>query len=137
VGLLALGGLTERSAWTGSGADLYVPPILPLAGRLRRAQMFLRALGIEVTFSREGRAGTRMLGVSTSAEHTVSTVSSVRHQGSRSRSKQPHPQHGDQLGLGRRRKLEMQSAQRPARFELPRLSWAKRHVMPRSNNRFS
>src|SRR5262245_39059788 len=52
-------------------------------------QMFLRTLGIEVTFSREGRAGTRMISVSTTAEHTVSTVSSVRHQGSLSGSKQP------------------------------------------------
>jgi hypothetical protein len=32
-----------------------------LAGRLRRAQTFLRTLGIEITFSREGRAGTRMI----------------------------------------------------------------------------
>jgi hypothetical protein len=28
-----------------------------LAGRLRRAQTFLRTLGIEITFSREGRLG--------------------------------------------------------------------------------
>jgi hypothetical protein len=60
-----------------------------LAGRLRRAQMFLRTLGIETTFSREGRAGTRMIKVTTTAEHTVSTVSSVRHQGSLSGPKQP------------------------------------------------
>jgi hypothetical protein len=48
-----------------------------LAGRLRRAQTFLRTLGIEITFSREGRTGTRMIHVSTSAESTVSTVSTV------------------------------------------------------------
>ena len=30
-----------------------------LAGRLRRAQTFLRTLGIEITFSREGRTGTQ------------------------------------------------------------------------------
>src|SRR5262249_38782926 len=63
-----------------------------LAGRLRRAQTFLRTLGIEVTFSREGRTGTRMISVSTSAEYAeyiVSTVSSVCHQRSRSDSKQP------------------------------------------------
>ena len=45
-----------------------------LAGRLRRAQMFLRTLGIEVTFSRKGRGGTRMIRMSRSSEHTVSTV---------------------------------------------------------------
>jgi hypothetical protein len=46
-----------------------------LAGRLRRAQTFLRTLGIEITFSREGCTGTRMIRVSTNAENTVSTVS--------------------------------------------------------------
>jgi hypothetical protein len=48
-----------------------------LAGRLRRAQTFLRTLGIEITFSREGRLGTRMISVSTNAENCVSTVSNV------------------------------------------------------------
>ena len=48
-----------------------------LAGRLRRAQTFLRTLGIEISFSREGRLGTRMIRVSTSTENTVSTVSIV------------------------------------------------------------
>jgi hypothetical protein len=38
---------------------------------------FLRTMGIEITFSREGRSGTRMIRVSTSAEDTVSTVSIV------------------------------------------------------------
>jgi len=46
-----------------------------LAGRLRRAQTFLRTLGIEVAFSREGRTGTRIIRMSTSTEDTVSTVS--------------------------------------------------------------
>lgn len=58
-----------------------------LAGRLRRAQTFLRMLGIEITFSREGRTGTRMIKLSTSAENnvsTVSTVSAARSNGSRS-----------------------------------------------------
>ena len=104
--------MAERSAWTGSAADLLRAadfvgdevwkrsagwPKTPraLAGRLRRAQTFLRTLGIEVTFSREGRAGTRMISVSTSAEHTVSTVSSVRDQGSRPASKQLQPPDDD------------------------------------------
>jgi hypothetical protein len=50
---------------------------------------------IEVTFSREGRAGTRMISVSTLTEHTVSTVSSVRDQGSRPASKQLQPRNDD------------------------------------------
>src|SRR5689334_11553555 len=32
-----------------------------LAGRLRRAQPSLRALGIEIVFQREGRTGSRMI----------------------------------------------------------------------------
>ena len=100
VAAFVRGLMVERNAWTGSAADLLRAadfagdevwkrsagwPKTPraLAGRLRRAQTFLRTLGIEVTFSRQGRAGTRMISVSTSAEHTVSTVSSVRHNGSR------------------------------------------------------
>ena len=47
-----------------------------LAGRLRRAQPGLRALGIDIVFSREGRAGTRTISMSWSIEHTVGTVSS-------------------------------------------------------------
>jgi hypothetical protein len=47
------------------------------AGRLRRAQTFLRTLGIEITFSRGGRTGTRMVRVSTNAEDTVSTACTV------------------------------------------------------------
>src|SRR5262245_37598777 len=89
------GLMSERNAWTGSAADLLRAadiagdevwkrsagwPKTPreLAGRLRRAQTFLRTLGIEVTFSRKGRAGTRMISMSTSSECTVSTVSSAR-----------------------------------------------------------
>jgi hypothetical protein len=49
-----------------------------LAGHLRRAQTFLRALGIDIAFSREGRAGKRVIRMRTSVENTVSTVSSVR-----------------------------------------------------------
>lgn len=50
-----------------------------LAGRLRRAQTFLRALGIDIAFSREGRAGTgsRVIRIRTSLESTVSTVSNA------------------------------------------------------------
>jgi hypothetical protein len=72
--------------WTGSASDLlslcaesarneistggaWANP-RALAGRLRRAQTFLRTLGIEITFSREGRGGTRMIRVSTGTEAT-------------------------------------------------------------------
>jgi len=86
--------MARRTTWTGSASDLLrvcaesareSPPggiawaknPRALAGRLRRAQTFLRSVGIEITFSREGRTGTRMITVSTAAEETVTTVSSV------------------------------------------------------------
>jgi hypothetical protein len=49
-----------------------------LAGRLRRAQTFLRVMGIDIAFGREGRAGTRVIRIRTSLESTLSTVSTVR-----------------------------------------------------------
>jgi hypothetical protein len=52
-----------------------------LAGRLRRAQTSLRALGIEISFSREGRGGARIIRITASHENSceniVSTVSTV------------------------------------------------------------
>src|SRR3954453_15085849 len=48
-----------------------------LAGHLRRAQTFLRALGIDIAFSRDGRAGSRVIRMRSFPENTVSTVSSV------------------------------------------------------------
>jgi len=48
-----------------------------LAGRLRRAQTFLRALGIDIAFSREGRAGSRIIRIRATQENIVSTVSSA------------------------------------------------------------
>ena len=86
--------MSKRSSWTGSAADLLQAsaertgqtsdsiigwPKNPrvLAGHLRRAQTFLRALGIDIAFSREGRAGTRVIRIRRSAETTVSTVRNV------------------------------------------------------------
>jgi hypothetical protein len=86
--------MIDRTIWTGSASDLlrlcaeraridissgtaWAKNPRALAGRLRRAQTFLRTLGIEITFSREGRTGTRMIRVSTSAENSASTVSIV------------------------------------------------------------
>jgi len=91
--------MAKATTWTGSASDLHrigadrSPdgcsarssgwPKSPraLAGRLRRAQTSLRALGIEITFSREGRGGARIIRISASHENprhdTVSTVSTV------------------------------------------------------------
>ena len=66
--------MVDRTMWTGSASDLlhlcaesarddvsggtaWAKNPRALAGRLRRAQTFLRTLGIEIAFSREGRLG--------------------------------------------------------------------------------
>jgi hypothetical protein len=84
----------ERGSWTGTASDLLrlcaesaredtsmKPPWAKnpraLAGRLRRAQTFLSGVGVEITFSREGRTGSRMIRVSTKAETCVSSASLV------------------------------------------------------------
>jgi hypothetical protein len=85
--------MSERSFWNGSAADLLrissaradrvdnnmAWPKTPraLAGQLRRAQTFLRGLGIDVAFAREGRSGTRVIRISTSLGNSVSTVRNV------------------------------------------------------------
>ncbi len=93
--------MVDRTIWTGSASDLlrlcaertrddisrgtaWAKNPRALAGRLRRAQTFLRTLGIEITCSREGRTGTRMIRVSTCtcAENTVSTVGPSHSNGS-------------------------------------------------------
>jgi hypothetical protein len=85
--------MSERSSWVGTAADLLQVSLertrrisdgagwpknpRALAGHLRRAQTILRTLGIEITFSREGREGNRVIRIRTSRENTVRTVSSV------------------------------------------------------------
>jgi hypothetical protein len=74
--------MTGRTAWSGTASDLLraadafgddLPemrwPRTPraLAGRLRRSQTFLRTMGIQIAFSREGHTGNRMVTIRTSA----------------------------------------------------------------------
>ena len=95
--------MADRAQWTGSASDLLQAgttvagnamtwsrdrwPRSPraLAGRLRRAQTFLRAFGIEIVFGREGRLGTRTIRITAMGENksdnTVSTVSNVSDNG--------------------------------------------------------
>ena len=95
--------MADRAQWTGSASDLLQAgtnvagnstvgnrfgwPKNPraLAGRLRRVQTFLRTLGIEIVFGREGRLGTRTIRITAIGENqshnTVSTVSSVSDNG--------------------------------------------------------
>jgi hypothetical protein len=77
--------MADRTTWTGSASDLmhlcaenaradisngpiWAKNPRALAGRLRRAQTLLRTLGIEITFSREGRTGTRLIRVNRAPE---------------------------------------------------------------------
>jgi hypothetical protein len=86
--------MADRAEWTGSASDLLQVgtsragwPKSPraLAGRLRRAQPFLRTIGIEIAFDREGRFGTRTIRITAIGENqlhdTVSTVSRVSENG--------------------------------------------------------
>jgi hypothetical protein len=82
--------MLDKTQWTGSASDLLQVGInragwpkspRALAGRLRRAQTFLRILGIEIVFGREGRLGTRTIRITAVEESrfhgTVRTVSRV------------------------------------------------------------
>ena len=91
--------MTTRMEWTGTASDLLGAlaevageriaksktwPESPraLAGRLRRAATFLRKIGIEISFGREGRARTRTIHIaatpSAGPENRVGTVRTVR-----------------------------------------------------------
>jgi hypothetical protein len=105
--------MADRSQWVGSASDLLLAaadvagnpmvgnrsgwPKNPraLAGRLRRAQPFLRTLGIEIVFGREGRLGTRTIRITAMGENrthnTVSTVSRVSGHGDRAGLNHPPP----------------------------------------------
>jgi hypothetical protein len=87
--------MAERSSWAGTASDLMRAAISlardelskqsagwpknpgALAGRLRRVQTSLRMLGIEISFNREGRAGTRTIRISATTENRARTVSAV------------------------------------------------------------
>jgi hypothetical protein len=91
--------MADRAQWTGTASDLLQAGInvagkamvgnrsgwpknpRALAGRLRRAQTFLRTLGIEIVFSRDGHLGRRTIRIMAVSEdqsrNTVSTVSRV------------------------------------------------------------
>jgi hypothetical protein len=97
--------MANRTMWTGSASDLLrlcaetardeFPSGAPgakspraLAGRLRRAQTFLRVLGIDISFVREGHVGSRIIKIRTTME---STVSGVHYNGWQWRTEAPPP----------------------------------------------
>jgi hypothetical protein len=93
--------MAHRQVWSGTASDFLRAadkvqheevsirrpdwPRTPraLAGRLRRAQTSLRALGIELAFHREGRAGSRIVKIHTATARSVGTVSGVGASGRR------------------------------------------------------
>jgi hypothetical protein len=106
--------MADRAQWTGSASDLLQLGInvggnvmaawtrsgwpkspRALAGRLRRAQTPLRALGIEIVFGREGRLGTRTIRITAMGENrfhdVVSTVSRVSRNGDGASLNHPPP----------------------------------------------
>lgn len=101
--------MVARTEWTGTASDLLGAleeiveeriaksktwPDSPraLSGRLRRAATFLRKIGIEIGFDREGRARTRTIRI------TASTQPAAEDEGARpsasSASSAPPPKHG-------------------------------------------
>jgi hypothetical protein len=96
--------MADKAQWTGSASGLLQVgtnrtgwPKSPraLAGRLRRAQTFLRTVGIEIAFGREGRFGTRTIRITAIDENqlhdTVSAVSRVSDHGDRAGLNHPPP----------------------------------------------
>jgi hypothetical protein len=80
--------MAARTEWTGTASDLLGAlaevagervakskswPDSPraLAGRLRRAAAFLRKIGIEISFGREGRARTRTIRIAATSSHAA------------------------------------------------------------------
>jgi hypothetical protein len=90
--------MAERSTWVGKASDLLQArldeknapsrtaawPTNPraLAARLRRCQTFLRTTGIEIAFSREGRAGSRTIRMSSLAKSRAAATASTEGNGS-------------------------------------------------------
>ena len=80
--------MTARTEWTGTATDLldaldkevgekvrkskaWPSAARALSGRLRRAATFLRKVGIDISFAKEGRARTRIIRVSRNPENTA------------------------------------------------------------------
>jgi hypothetical protein len=83
--------MAGRSTWTGRATDLLRARIAAsedvadrtagwprnpraLAGRLRRCKTFLRTVGIDIAFSREGRTGSRMIRMTSVAKSPRTSV---------------------------------------------------------------
>jgi hypothetical protein len=87
--------MAVRSTWAGRASDLLRARIAAgedvldgtagwpknpraLAGRLRRCQTFLRTIGIDIAFSREGRTGSRMIRMTSMTKSRRTSVGNGR-----------------------------------------------------------
>ena len=99
--------MSARTEWTGTASDLLGAlaevvderiaksktwPDSPraLSGRLRRAATFLRKIGIEVAFKKEGRARTRIVHITASAPENAGAQPSAPSARSASSRQMPH-----------------------------------------------
>jgi hypothetical protein len=71
-----LGGQKAGPGWTAEAAWPDGPRAL--GGRLRRAPTFLRKIGIEISFGREGRTRTRTIRVTTVASQSIPESAGTR-----------------------------------------------------------
>jgi hypothetical protein len=95
IAAAVLAVMTTRTEWTGTASDLLGAlaevagervvksktwPDSPraVAGRLRRAATFLRKVGIEISFVREGRARTRTITITNTLPHPAPENAGVR-----------------------------------------------------------
>jgi hypothetical protein len=86
--------MAKRAKWVGTASDLLDATAVcgdhlagrivdwpknprALAGRLRRSQAFLRTLGIELAFHREGREGNRIIKMTSRRDFSPSTTSAT------------------------------------------------------------
>jgi hypothetical protein len=107
--------MATRTEWTGTASDLLGAlaeaagervakaktwPDSPraLAGRLRRAATFLRKIGIEIGFDREGRARTRIIRITITPQHPVPDCDGAR-QSAPSASSAPLPKSNQANGF--------------------------------------
>jgi hypothetical protein len=87
--------MVTRTEWTGTASDLlgalaeaagervtksksWPDSARALAGRLRRAATFLRKIGVEINFGREGRARRRVICITTMSSHPESELAGTR-----------------------------------------------------------
>jgi hypothetical protein len=73
-----LGALAEMAGDRAAKSKTWPDSPRALAGRLRRAATFLRKIGIEIAFEREGRARTRIIRVTTTGKPSARETEGVR-----------------------------------------------------------